>query len=124
MPTFPNPDKPSLKTHIPFLIKNQSKFNNNTTVVGHSSSCPIILSFLEKASQPIKQAILVSGWYTKIIFMNSDNDPWGCTDQAARPLASKLKATMIIPFGEGHMGSATFNQPYKEFPLVLKLILP
>lgn len=147
MPIFPNPDKPSLETHLPFLIKNSDQFGKNTTVIGHSSSCPIILSFLEKLEKPIRMAILVSGWYTnsipeipvvatrynvskinkccpKIIFINSDNDPWDCTDQLARPLAAKLKATMIIPFGEGHMGSATFKQPYKKFPLVLKLTLP
>ena len=30
--------------------------------------------------------------------------------------------TLIIRHGEGHMGSNAMNQPYKEFPLLLKLI--
>lgn len=29
---------------------------------------------------------------------------------------------MLIINNEGHMGSDTFKQPYKEFPLLLKLI--
>jgi hypothetical protein len=28
-----------------------------------------------------------------------------------------LGGTQIIKHGEGHMGSDTFKQPYKEFPL-------
>lgn len=97
MPTFPNPDKPSLKTHIPFLIKNSAQFGRNTTVIGHSSSCPIILSFLEKLEKPIRTAILVSGWYTNSIseipvVAARYNDPWDCTDQLARPLAAKTQS--------------------------------
>ena len=33
-----------------------------------------------------------------------------------------LGGTLIIRHGEGHMGSSKFNQPYKEFPLLTKLI--
>ncbi|MEK7577324.1 MAG: hypothetical protein AAB492_01730 [Patescibacteria group bacterium] len=29
---------------------------------------------------------------------------------------------MIIRHGEGHMGSDSFKQPYKEFPFLVKLI--
>lgn len=55
-------------------------------------------------------------------FINSDNDPWGCDDKAGRKMFDKLGGDLIIRHGEGHMGSDSFNQPYKEFPLVLKLI--
>jgi hypothetical protein len=32
------------------------------------------------------------------------------------------KGKLIVMKGEGHMGSDTFKQPYKEFPFLLKLI--
>jgi hypothetical protein len=34
----------------------------------------------------------------------------------------KLGGTLIIKSGEGHMGSDSFNQPYKEFPLIITLV--
>jgi hypothetical protein len=34
-----------------------------------------------------------------------------------------LGGTLIVRHGEGHMGSDSFNQPYKEFPLLEKLIV-
>ncbi len=33
-----------------------------------------------------------------------------------------LGGTQIIKHGEGHMGSDTFTQPYREFPLLVQLI--
>jgi hypothetical protein len=57
-----------------------------------------------------------------IVFINSDNDPWGCNDVEGRYLLDNLGGTQIIKKGEGHMGSDSFNQPYKEFPLLVKLI--
>jgi len=30
--------------------------------------------------------------------------------------------TLIIRHGEGHMGSDKFNQPYREFPLLEKIL--
>ena len=59
----------------------------------------------------------------KFTFINSDNDPWGCTDQVGKEMQEKLGGELIVPKGEGHMGSTTFNQPYREFPLLLKLIV-
>jgi hypothetical protein len=57
-----------------------------------------------------------------IIFINSDNDPWECTDIQGRIMFDHLGGTQIVLHGEGHMGSGTFKQPYKDFPLVAKLI--
>jgi hypothetical protein len=34
----------------------------------------------------------------------------------------KLGGTLIIRHGEGHMGSTLFNQPYRKFPLLEKLL--
>lgn len=57
-----------------------------------------------------------------IFFINSDNDPWGCNDKEGYYMFKNLGGTLIIRHGEGHMGSDKFNQPYKEFPLLEKLL--
>ena len=57
-----------------------------------------------------------------IVFINSDNDPWGCDDKEGGYMFRNLGGTLIIRHGEGHMGSDTFNQPYKKFPLLEKLL--
>lgn len=57
----------------------------------------------------------------ELYFINSVNDPWGCNDVEGRWMFDRLGGTLIINH-EGHMGSDTFKQPYKEFPLLLKLL--
>ncbi|MDG7045520.1 MAG: alpha/beta hydrolase [Nitrososphaerota archaeon] len=57
-----------------------------------------------------------------IVFINSDNDPWGCDDKEGDYMFRNLGGTLIIRHGEGHMGSDSFNQPYKKFPLLEKLL--
>jgi len=57
-----------------------------------------------------------------IIFINSSNDPWGCDDKEGLFLFKHLGGTLIIREGEGHMGSDTFKQPYRTFPLLEKLL--
>lgn len=64
----------------------------------------------------------IKGNVSDIIFINSDNDPWGCDDKEGRYMFENLGGTLIIRHGEGHMGSDKFNQPYKEFPLLEKLL--
>lgn len=58
-----------------------------------------------------------------IYFINSDNDPWGCGDKEGRYMFDNIGGTFILRHGEGHMGSNDFGQPYKEFPLLEKLLL-
>ncbi len=104
---------------------------------------------MENINVTIKQAILVSGYarpkgekkepekilqdsynwqkiaahVEDIIFINSDNDPWGCNDIEGRFMLDNVgKGKLIISKGEGHMGSNMYNQPYREFPFLAKLI--
>lgn len=56
------------------------------------------------------------------IFINSDNDPWGCDDKQGMEMWKKLGGRLILWHGEGHMGSDSFNQPYKEFPFLVSLV--
>ncbi len=144
-PQLPNPDKPDIKTWLPFTLNNFS-FTQDTILVGHSAGCPLILSILENINTTIEKAILVSGFckpldsdpepilqpsydWEKIklhskrfIFINSVNDPWGCDDKQGRCMFDKLGGELIIRSDQGHMGSGYFNQPYEEFPLLKALI--
>ncbi len=146
-PQLPNTDHPEFEETLNFVEDNMPAFDEQTIVVGHSSACPLILSWLQYVKVPIKQAVLVAGYYQpvddqstsllqkeefdwdaiksavgEIVMLNSDNDPWGCDDKQARPTAEKLSAKFILMKGQGHMGSGTFNQPYREFAELKKLL--
>jgi hypothetical protein len=146
-PQLPEADIPDLQKWLPVAL--QQTYTPETVIVGHSAGGPLVLSVLENINLRIKQAILVSGYARRkgekkeeekilqvkynwakissnveeIIFINSDNDPWGCNDIEGRYMLDSLgKGKQIIMKNEGHMGSNKFNQPYKKFPLLLKLI--
>lgn len=152
-PLLPHTEKPNLVESLGFLADNYSyKDIGETIFIAHSSACPLLLMFLQYFSQPVKQAVLVSGFYRpldenidgglsllmlpesdfkfnkikkaakEIVLINSDNDPWGCDDKQARPVAETLGAKFILAKGQGHMGSGTFNQPMSEFPLLKDLL--
>lgn len=146
VPQLPNKNNPDLKLQLPFILK--GRFNSETILIGHSAGCPLLLSVLENIKVKIHKAILVAGYcrptgkdkkqelilqkkyhwekikgnVSNLIFINSDNDPWGCNDKEGYYMFKKLGGTLIIREGEGHMGSEKFNQPYKTFPLLEKLL--
>lgn len=148
-PLLPNTEKPELVQTTNFVAQNMPAIDENTVIIGHSSACPLILHIVQSFNVAVKQVVLVGGFYksinddgysdlmlpksfdwevikskvAEIIMINSDNDPWGCNDQQARETAVKLSATLIVASGQGHMGSLTFNQSYKEFPLLKRLLL-
>jgi uncharacterized protein len=146
-PQLPNPDTPDLKLQLPYVLN--YKFDNETIIIGHSAGGPLTLSILENITVKVNKAILVAGYArpkgknpkpekilqkkynwkkiqnnsNEIIFINSDNDPWGCNDKEGQYMFKNLGGTLIIRHGEGHMGSDTFKQPYKQFPLLQKLLI-
>lgn len=145
IPKLPLSEKPVLKVNLQVVME-KAKFDEDTVIVGHSSGCPLALSVLENSDTKIRQIILVAGFargiskdqelpilqesydwekiksnVDDIVIINAVNDPWGCTDEQGRYMFDKLGGTLIIN-NEGHMGSESFNQPYKEFPLLIKLI--
>jgi uncharacterized protein len=144
-PLLPNTDNPELVETRNYIEENMPMFDEETIIIGHSSACPLILHMLEFFKVKVKQVILVSGYYvpqpdgrsmlpdnfdydevkkhaSEIVFLNSDNDPWGCDDKQARPIAEKLGAKFVLAKGEGHMGSGTFNQPYREHKILKDLL--
>lgn len=146
-PQLPNADRPVLTDWLDVAL-NVTSFDAETIIIAHSAACPLVLSILERIDAPIEQAICVAGFYQpregrpqgllmlqdqydwrrikenarEILFINSDDDPWACNDAQARVAAAELSATLIVPAGQGHMGSDTFDQPYDEFPLLTRLI--
>lgn len=146
-PQLPEPDIPNLKKQLTFVLE-KGKFDEETILIGHSSGCPLILSILENIDIKIKKAILVAGFARPllgipeskpilqkiynwkrikqnvgdIIFINSDNDQWKCNDKEGYYMFKHLGGMLIIRHREGHMGSDKFNQPYKNFPLLEKLL--
>lgn len=146
VPQLPNPDTPILSDWLDFVFR-EYEFNRDTILVWHSAGCPLILSILERISAPIDRVILVSGFcedltpwegnpilqeeynWKKIrnnarhfITINSKNDPWWCDDTQGQKIFDNVWWDLIIREGEWHMGSIKFNQPYREFPLLLSLI--
>ena len=147
LPQLPDADDPDLKKWLPVALK--ESFTPETVLIGHSAGGPLQLSVLESIDVRIKQAILIAGYarpvapkyepqkilqdnynwekiknnVAEIIFINSDNDQWGCTDIEGRFMLDSVgKGKLIVMKGEAHMGSDRFKQPYKEFPLIMKLI--
>lgn len=147
IPQLPDTDHPDLKNWLPVALK--ETYNEETILIGHSAGGPLQLSVLENINVKIRQAILVAGYARQkgefkqkelilqeqynwekiadhvddIIFINSDNDPWGCTDVEGRYMLDNVgKGKLIVMKGEGHMGSVKYNQIYNEFPLLLELI--
>lgn len=146
VPQLPDTDKPELKKQLPFVLTG-GVFREDTILIGHSAGGPLVLSVLENINIKVYKAIIISGFITQsrkeqplpilqkkynaakiksrvrdLIFINSDNDPWGCNDKQGLKMWKKFGGTLILREGEGHCGSKTFNQPYARFPLLEKLL--
>ena len=148
-PQLPNTLNPNLAEQLPYLLQH-GKFTPETIIIAHSSSCALVIALLEKLTLKIRQVLLVAAfielpqqlkpfglasilkekydWHAvrehveELILINSNNDPFGCDDKQAQIILSHINGILVVPYGEGHMGSETINQPYKEFPLLLRLI--
>jgi predicted alpha/beta hydrolase family esterase len=143
-PDLPDADAPTLAAWLAVAL--EGKYTDESILIGHSAGCPLILALLERLETPVQQAVLVAGFarankyvpmamlkdkydwelirrnVKELIFINSDNDPFGCDDEMGRYMFDQLGGTFIVRHGEGHMGSDSYNQPYKEFPLLARLI--
>ncbi len=145
LPALPNAATPNVRDWLSFVLE-RGHVTSDTLLIGHSAGSQLILNLLETLSEPVRQAVLVSGyarglrknaqteeyaplnWETiktradQFVFINSDNDPWGCDDRQGRLMLERLGGILVIPHGEGHMGSTSFSQPYTEFPLLTRLL--
>lgn len=144
IPSYPEINHEPIAKFLPKVLQSHT-FDGETILVGHSAGGPLLLSILEVINTVIPQAILVAGFSKElsndhnpilqstydwdrikthvkdIYFINSTNDPWGCNDKQGRIMFDHLGGTQIIK-NDGHFGSTTHHQPYKEFPLLERLI--
>lgn len=146
LPYYENMNRVPIAEFLPSILE-KYKLGSETALIGHSAGAPLILSMLENTNQKIDKAVLVAGFsevldgdggrdvilqdsydWEKIkqqaaefIFINSDNDPWGCDETQGRKMFDKLGGTLVIRH-DGHFGSTTNNQPYKKFPLLKRLL--
>lgn len=148
LPQLPGKDKPTVKKQLPFVLE-RGEFSEGAIIIAHSAGVPLALSIIERLDRKIKQAILVAGFaepikggekgpnlilqenydwkkikarVDDIILIHSDNDPWGCDHGQGLKMLGNLGGKLIIMHEHGHFGSNTFNQPYREFPFLLKLV--
>lgn len=146
-PHLPDADNPSLDTWPAYVLGRHS-FDQDTLLIGHSAGCPTALAILQQLAQPLRRTILVAGFIRlpdmqddhpmlhrnpdwdamrrnggEFYFLNSDDDPWGCDIAQGEELRRRLGGTLVAASGQGHFGSAVFEQPYNRFPLLRNLCL-
>jgi predicted alpha/beta hydrolase family esterase len=145
VPFYPDINRTHISKFLPQILNNHT-FDEETILIGHSAGGPLLLSILESIDATVPQALLVAGLSMRlegepkdpilqdsydwkkikqhvkdIIFVNSTNDPWGCDEKQGRIMFDHLGGTQIIR-NDGHFGSGTYNQPYRTFDLLDKLI--
>jgi predicted alpha/beta hydrolase family esterase len=83
------------------------------------------LKKLETDAEPILQDSYdwqkIKNNVQELIYINSDNDPWGCDDSEGVYMREHVGGRLIVTH-DGHMGSEKFNQPYLHFPLLEQLL--
>ncbi len=147
-PLLPHTEHPEVEETVTFLHGNLPLLDESSIVIAHSSGCPLLLSYLERHPTTIGAIVLVAGFYIpvrdrevsrtviqprydwnrirsglgKVVLVNSDNDPWGCDDVQAKPVAAALGGMLLVVPGYGHMGSTKYGQQLTEFPLLEELI--
>lgn len=147
-PDLPDANHPNIKKYNEFIFSNKDwQFNEETTIVGHSSGSVAILGLLQHfpADTKINTAILVGSFKDNIgkeyldglfdekfdfekiknkalrfIFIHSDNDPY-CPLEHAKYLANQLNGELIIKPGQGHFNLQA-SPNYTQFPLLLELL--
>ena len=119
-PQMPDRDNPQVNTWVPVALK--QPITSETVLISHSAGGAVILSVLEQITIKIKQAILVAGFskpkegfqlpegilqkkydwkkigehVEDIIFLNSDNDPWGADDEQGRFMLDHISLVFLI----------------------------
>lgn len=150
VPDLPGADKPNIQRYNKFLFENKDwSFNKDTIIIGHSSGAVAILGLLQALPEKITvdtcylvgafkdnlnwDALndlflepfdfeLIKKKAKKFVFIHSDNDPY-CPLEHAQYLSSKLDGELIVLPGQFHFSIGSAGEKYKEFPLLLDLIL-
>jgi len=145
-PNLPGADKPNIQRYNEFILSNKNwKFDEETTIIGHSSGAVATLGLLQALPEGVvvKACYLVGsfkddlGWdslkdlfitpfdFKKInsksltwYFIHSDNDPY-CPLEHAEYLYEKIGGDLIVLPGQKHFSVGTFGEAYRQFPFLL-----
>ena len=146
IPQLPDTEAPHRDKWLPVALK-QEPYNEHSILISHSIGGQLILSLLERLDTQVSKVIMVAGYARQLavekvpndlmqkeydwekikrnakefLFINAINDPWGCNESEGKYLFNHLGGVLILN-NEGHMGSDSYKQPYKEFPFLMKLI--
>jgi predicted alpha/beta hydrolase family esterase len=151
-PDLPQSEVPNIDRYNEFIFANKNfTFTDQTILIGHSSGAVAILGLLQALPEGIvvDTCYLVSaftddlGWdslkelfltpfdFEKIkshakrfVFLHSDNDPYCPVERHGQLLANKLDGELLIREGQKHFSIGTAGEQYRQFPFLLKLILP
>ena len=147
LPQLPHAEQPNANTYTKFLLDNDDfTYDDNTTIIGHSSGAVEILHLLQALPEgtTIKAAVLVGafkddlGWESlsdmftqpfdfevirsrcdRFIFVHSDDDPH-CPLEHAQYLVEQTGGELVLFEGQGHFNAE--NSPsYNQFPEILEL---
>ena len=149
LPQLPGADKPNIARYNQFLLANKDfKFNEDTTIIGHSSGAVAALGLLQAlpVGTKVGNCYLVSafthdlGWESlvdlfdppldyakiknkakKLIFIHGDEDPY-CPLAETKALAADLEGEMKVVPGAKHFSISTDGPTYQKFPFLLELL--
>lgn len=146
-PALPNPDLPSLKNNVEFLLANcPFAINDETLVIGHSSGAILALILAQSNPGPLGGVVAVSVFHdnslnwdknaklfdvdfdwqaikegaSKLLFIHSDNDPYVPLDQA-QYVADNCQAELLVIPGQGHFNLEQ-SPEYKAFPKLIEIL--
>lgn len=150
VPDLPGADRPNLDRLVKFLAENcPFQLDEDVILVGHSVGAVAILSWLQNVQKETRVGncylagafINDLGWETmkdffkppldfskikgkskKLFFIYSDNDPYIATKDVEF-LSGKLGGELHLLEGQQHFAISPGGPQYKQFPLLLDLIL-
>jgi uncharacterized protein len=147
VPQFPTPENQNVTAWLKVLDEAVNPLGPETTVVGHSLGCALLLRALERPGEPVEASVFVSGFIGEldnpdfdplnkpfftdpfdweairrrtgqVLVFAGDNDPYVPLGKGT-DLAERLGADLaVIPAG-GHLNTSA---GYTEFPQLLEAI--
>ncbi len=143
VPQLPSADKPDMKKYKDFIFGSDFVFNENTTLIGHSSGAVTVLSVLEAlpddtkidtaimvgvyrpdvmhySSEEVIDVEKIKGKAKRIVFLHSDDDPY-CPLNHAEHYANALNAELVVVHGEDHF-SLKLNPKHTKLPKLQEIL--
>jgi len=148
VPDLPHAEKPNIERYNKFLFASGWDFNEDTTLIGHSSGSVAILGLLEALPKNtvINGAVLVGSFRNdlkwdslkdlfvkpfdfvkikctakKFVFVHSDDDPI-CPLEQAEYLCEKLGGEFVLLSGRQHFSVGYGGEQNRRVPEILEAV--